>query len=105
MKSSALVVSVILACSVSACVVAPPPRAHARSVVDIDVSPPPPRVVVEPAPRRGYVWAPGYWQWDGRRHVWVEGRWIRERRGEHWVPAHWEDHGGRWHFEEGHWAR
>jgi hypothetical protein len=75
------------------------------AVVDIDVRPPPPRVIVVPAPRAGYVWAPGFWRWNGRRHVWVEGHWVRERRGEHWVPAHWEENHGRWHFEDGHWER
>ena len=108
MRLSSLVLSAVMACTtLSACVVAGPPRRHAVAVVgvDIDVRPPPDRVVVVPAPRRGYVWAPGYWRWDGRNHVWVEGRWVRERRGYHWVPAHWEGRGARWHFEEGHWER
>jgi len=73
----------------------------------IDVPPPPARVEVVPAPRPGYVWAPGYWAWEGRRHVWREGRWIGERHGYHWVPGHWAEHqgprGARWHFEAGHW--
>ena len=47
--------------------------------VDIGVPPPPPRVEVVPAPRRDYVWAPGYWRWKGREHVWVSGRWVRDR--------------------------
>src|SRR5215510_3625482 len=94
-----------LSTTLTACIVAPPPRRHA-SVVEINVRPPEPRIVVVPAPRRGYVWAPGYWRWNGHVHVWVDGRWIRERRGEHWVPAHWEEgRRGYWHFEEGHWER
>lgn len=106
MSVKGLLVSAMLACTVlSACVVQGPPRRHAVAVVDIDVRPPPPRVIAVPAPRAGYVWAPGYWRWNGRKHVWVEGRWVRERRGEHWVPAHWEERHGRWHFEEGHWER
>ena len=106
MRLSGLVLSLVAGCFVlSSCVVAAPPRRHAVAVVDVDVRPPPDRVVVVPAPRRGYVWAPGYWRWNGRTHVWVEGHWIRERRGYHWVPAHWVARGGRWHFEEGHWAR
>ncbi len=78
---------------------------QARVYVDIDVAPPPPRVEVVPAPRVGYVWAPGYWGWRGHRHVWVNGLWLRERRGYHWEPHRWEERGGRWHFEEGHWRR
>ena len=79
----------------------------ARSAVgiDIEVAPPGPRVVEVPPPRAGFVWAPGYYRWDGHQHVWVDGRWLRERRGSHWVPEHWDERHGRWHFEPGHWAR
>jgi len=103
MKLRALLVACVLAVGIGGCVVSPPPRGRAGALVDIDVRPPPPRVVVVPAPRRGYVWAPGYWRWNGRAHVWVDGQWLRERRGWRWEPAHWEERHGRWHFEEGHW--
>lgn len=83
--------------------VAPAPRRVA--VVEIAVRPPAPRVIVVPAPRRGYVWAAGYWRWDGRRHMWVDGQWLRERRGWSWSDAHWEERRGRWHFEPGQWVR
>ena len=73
--------------------------------IDIQVAPPPPRVVVAPPPRAGFVWAPGYYRWDGHRHVWVDGHFIRERRGWHWVPEHWDEHHGRYHFAPGHWDR
>ena len=106
MRVSRLVLSAVVACAtLSACVVEAPPRRHVLAAVDIDVRPPPDRVVVVPSARAGYVWAPGYWRWNGRSHVWVDGRWVRERRGYHWVPSHWEEHNGRWHFEDGHWAR
>jgi hypothetical protein len=35
----------------------------ARPVVWI--APPRPRVVVVPAPRPGWIWSPGYWNWSG----------------------------------------
>ena len=85
--------------------IAAPMMASARVWVDINVAPPPARVEVVPAPRHGYVWAPGYWNWSGHRHVWVSGRWYREHRGRHWVAERWEDRNGRWHFERGHWDR
>ena len=44
---------------------------NARAIVDIDVAPPAPREEVVPAPRVGFVWAPGYWNWDGHKHVWA----------------------------------
>jgi len=82
-----------------------PPTAEARVYVDINVAPPPPRVVVAPPPRVGYVWAPGYWYWSGRSHVWHDGYWMRERRGYHWVGPAWEPRGPRWHYTPGYWAR
>lgn len=71
--------------------------------IDINIAPPAPRVVEVPPPRPGYVWAPGYYRWDGHSHIWVDGRFIRERRGSHWVPEHWDERHGRYHFEPGHW--
>jgi hypothetical protein len=108
MRTTTLLLIAILGTSLAGCSSAPPeraPRRHVR-VMEIQVAPPPVRVVTVPAARRGYVWAPGYWQWNGRQHVWVDGGWIRERRGERWVPAHWEQgRAGYWHFEPGHWKR
>ncbi len=78
----------------------------ARTFVEIQVAPPAPRVEVVPAPRVGYVWAPGYWRWNGRRHVWINGRWVGERRGFHWEPDGWvQGPNGRWHMRQGRWAR
>lgn len=103
MRLATLLLVSVLCTSLAGCV-APAPRRHA--LIEVNVRPPEPRVVVVPAPRRGYVWAPGFWRWNGRAHVWVEGRWLREHRNEHWVPAHWEEgRRGYWHFEEGHWQR
>src|ERR1700709_548045 len=80
-----------------------PGISSARTYVDIDVAPPPPRVEVVPHERHGYVWAPGYWNWSGHRHVWVKGRYIHERAGHHWVNDNWNQRDGRWHYERGHW--
>jgi hypothetical protein len=82
-----------------------PLAAQARVDIDVSVGPPPDRVTVVPAPREGYVWAPGYWRWDHGHHVWVDGHWVRARHGYHWVPHHWDHRGERWHFEAGHWDR
>lgn len=74
--------------------------------IDIQIAPPPPPAnIIVPAPRAGFVWAPGYWRWNGRRHVWVGGRWLRARRGSHWVPEHWVEHHRHYRFVRGHWAR
>jgi len=71
----------------------------------IGTPPPPPRVVEVPAPRPGYVWTPGYWNWEGHRHVWHEGVWVRERRGYHYVAPAWEPVDGQYGFRRGHWER
>jgi hypothetical protein len=77
----------------------------ANAQVEITVAPPAPQVEVVPAPRVGYVWAPGYWDWRGGRHVWVGGTWVHERPGYHWVPSHWDQHGDHYRFARGHWER
>lgn len=89
----------------AAAVVVAPRVSLGGVVVDIDVAPPAPQVEVAPAPRSGFVWAPGYWDWRGHNHAWVRGRWIRERPGYHWEPDHWVQRGPHWHHEVGHWAR
>lgn len=79
--------------------------AHTAMSIDVRIAPPVPRVEVVPAPRAGYLWSPGYWQWHSHQHVWIAGHWLRERRGYHWVPEHWEAKGAAWRFHRGYWAR
>lgn len=80
--------------------------AQARAVVEVSVrsAPPPPRVervVVRP----GYVWSPGYWHWNGRRHVWVGGRYVLARPGYVYVGPRWEHRGPGYRFHRGYWVR
>jgi hypothetical protein len=67
----------------------------------------PPRPIVEtrgPMPGRGYVWISGYHNWDGRRHVWVPGRWeLAPRPRARWVEHRWVKRRGGWVLVEGHW--
>ena len=35
-------------------------------------------VVLTPEAREGWIWSPQRWDWNGRQHVWVEGRWVRD---------------------------
>lgn len=86
---------------------APPAAARPHVVVGVSVAPPPPRFERVPPPRRGYVWAPGYWRWNahGRRHVWVTGHWVGVRRGYHYRPAHWVRVRHGWRLEEPSWRR
>ncbi|QGZ62051.1 YXWGXW repeat-containing protein [Paraburkholderia acidisoli] len=85
------------------CAVAAPAFA-AVVIVEPNVAPPAERVEVMPAPRAGYVWDKGHWQWARGHYVWVQGHWQHERVGYHWVPGHWVAHGPNWRWIEGHWA-
>jgi hypothetical protein len=77
--------------------------ASAGAGVETDVAPPPARDERAPAPRDGYVWAPGYWEWSGHAYTWVSGRYIFERRAAHWVPDRWDQVGTHWQHVNGHW--
>jgi hypothetical protein len=77
----------------------------ATADVFVRVAPPPPRTEVVPAPRRGYVWVPGYWDYRAGRHFWVQGTWVRERHGYRYAEPRWHERDGRWVLERGHWSR
>ena len=98
---------IIVLCTMA--VLSTPAVARVNLNLGIEVAPPPPQVEVVPAPRPGYVWAPGYWAWEGGRHVWVGGHWVSVRRGYYWVPDRWVEYrgprGAHWHFQPGHWER
>ena len=82
-----------------------PVASQAAVGVYVGIGPPAPRVEVVPAARAGYEWAPGYWRWNGYRHVWVSGYWLRARPGWHWIGPRWAAYGPRWHYVGGYWAR
>jgi hypothetical protein len=67
--------------------------AAARTSVDFSLNFGPPVAPVEfvPAPRPGYVWVPGYYDWRFNRHHWVKGHWVRHRPGYHYRAARWRD--------------
>lgn len=79
--------------------------AHAQVYVGPRIAPPPP--IVErhgPPPRPGYAWIPGYHRWDGRRYVWVGGRWDRPPRPRaFWVEGHWVPGPRGYQWIPGHW--
>jgi hypothetical protein len=101
MKKTLGMATVLAAClgSVAPAVVAAPVS------VQINMAPPAPRAEAVPAPRRGYVWVPGYWNWTGHRHTWVPGTWMRERQGYVYARPQWVERGGRWELRRGQWGR
>ena len=84
---------------------ASPALAQINISVDLGLAPPPPRYEVVQEVRPGHVWIPGFWYWEGHRHVWADGHWEKARPGERWVPARWEQRGDRHHYEPGRWER
>lgn len=68
-------------------------------------APPPPRREAIPRARRGQEWLPGYWDWRGRRHVWVAGHWEKARPGYRYRTPRWEQRDGRWEMNRGGWDR
>ena len=79
--------------------------AGALADIYVRVAPPPPRHEVAPTVRHGWVWVPGYWDWNGRRYVWVRGHRVHARNRSHWVSDRWVEDHGRWRRERGHWDR
>jgi hypothetical protein len=77
----------------------------AATTIVVREAPPPPRTERMPAARRGYVWAPGHWEWKHNRHAWVRGTWIRDRKGYVYHAPAWEERDGQWHMQRGNWAR
>ena len=69
-------------------------------------APPPPRREAVPRPRRGQVWVAGHWEWQGRRHVWAPGYWIKARPGYQYRQPQWVKKGnGQWQMRGGGWDR
>lgn len=83
--------------------------ALARTNVDffVNVGPPPVQYQYEyeyvPAPRYGYTWAPGYWDWRGRNQVWITGSWTRNHPAYFYNQPQRVEWSNAWHSERGHW--
>jgi len=77
----------------------------ATAEIYVNIAPPAPRYEVVPAPRSGYVWVPGYWDWRGNHHVWAKGHWERERHGMYWHPNRWTESNGHYILERGRWDK
>lgn len=106
MKILKLILAPLITVAALGAVATPAAQARGYVAVSVGVPPPPPRherVVV----RAGYVWAPGYWRWETRRHAyaWRAGYWMRARPGMRWVAPRYIPRGPRWQFRAGYWTR
>lgn len=84
-----------------------PTAAQAQVNLNIVIGnpPPPPRHEAIPRARPGYVWAPGYWNWNGRQHDWRAGHWERARQGQVYSRPQWVQADNGWRLQEGGWRR
>jgi hypothetical protein len=72
----------------------------------VQPAPPAPLYEAVPAPRAGYVWAPGHYVWDSGRYIWQSGHWIEARPGYAWEAPHWQQRpDGSWALVNGAWVR
>ena len=97
----------LLALSLAAGLAAIAPGVVSAQSYTVRIAPPEPRQQVAPAPRRGYVYVPGYWNWNAQRnrHVWMQPTWVRERPGYVYYQPRWVERDGRWGMHRGAWAR
>jgi hypothetical protein len=83
-----------------------PMAANAQYTAIVSVAPPPPQHEVIPAPRQGYVWAPGHYEWRGNQHVWIRGHWLEARNGFEYQEPRWVQRGnGEWVMVGNSWQR
>lgn len=78
----------------------------APPVFETTEAPPPPQPESHGAPPTpGEQWVPGFWGWNGHRHIWNPGHWSAPPQpGMTWEAPKWENRSGRWAFEEGRWV-
>jgi hypothetical protein len=83
------------------------PAANAQQYTAIvAVAPPAPIHEVVPAPRQGYVWAPGHYEWRGDQYTWVRGHWLEARAGYQYQEPRWVQRGnGQWALVGNTWER
>jgi hypothetical protein len=71
-----------------------------------DEAPPPlPEYDQPPLPAPGYIWTPGYWNWNNDDYYWVPGTWVAPPRpGLLWTPGYWAFANGAYLFHRGYWG-
>lgn len=102
MKKLTLTIALIAA-TVGGIAVMPSAEAQVGVSINIGGPPPPPRYEAVPPPRDGFLWAPGFWDWDGHRHVWHGGHWERARPGYAYRQPGWHQGPHGWELDRGGW--
>jgi hypothetical protein len=82
------------------------PNAYVTNNGYVNVAPPSPVYEPTPAPRQGYVWSPGHYEFRNGQYAWIGGTWLSERPGYEWKEATWvRGTDGQWHMTGGTWVR
>lgn len=97
-----LVMSAMVASAIMVSATAKP--VFADTEVYLNFGPPAVRYEPVPAPRNGYVWAPGYWDYRGNHHVWKSGHWVKSRPGYVYYAPTWQQTNGRYYLQRERWV-
>ncbi|MDQ2753044.1 MAG: YXWGXW repeat-containing protein, partial [Bacteroidota bacterium] len=81
--------------------------ANAQVNISIRIGPPALPVYEQPyCPYQGYLWMPGYWDYDDSGYYWVPGMWVSPpQTGFLWTPGYWGFAGGFYNWHGGYWGR
>src|SRR5215831_5458336 len=74
--------------------------------ISVRIGPPALPVYAQPVcPGPGYIWTPGYWDWnDDAGYYWVPGTWVVAPIGMLWTPGYWGWGGGLYLWHPGYWG-
>jgi hypothetical protein len=75
--------------------------------ISVSFGPPPIPVYEQPiCPAEGYIWTPGFWDYDEEDgYYWVPGTWVEAPEpGYLWTPGYWGWGDGIYVFHEGYWG-
>jgi hypothetical protein len=83
-------------------------KTFAQVGVQVNIAPPAiPDYTQPPCPEDGYLWEPGYWNWDpnANDYYWVPGVWVAPpSAGVLWTPPYWDFVNGLYTFHAGYWG-
>ena len=75
-----------------------------ETTITVETAPPAAKPSPPPTPTKvGYMWSPGYWNWDGTAYAWTDGEWVAVVQEKKWVAPAWKQKGKKWYFTPGHW--
>lgn len=75
--------------------------------ISVNFGPPPIPVYEQPiCPAEGYIWTPGFWDYDDEDgYYWVPGTWVEAPEpGYLWTPGYWGWNNSVYIFHEGYWG-